>query len=633
MAARKKKNVNPEDLIQEVSLDDLFYEAAGVVVDEVEKEVDIITFCEHPFYLDQELHASERFILKTFYGIPLDDDDRTIQVRTFPFDEKGVWMTEIQYCKFLIQQKRTNITDPNKIIPVSEIILACGRRSGKTFIGSIVGAYEAYKLIVKGNPQKYYKLPIGETIKIINVATATEQAATLAKAVQQRILNCKWFVPYVAGKNELEIRLRTKKDIELLKEERRVHVRALDEHASVMIQAFPCTARGIRSGSAIVGILDEFAHFLDNSGNRSGDKIYEALSPSLATFNNDGKILCLSSPYTKSGIFYDFYLDALNNPDAASYRMMFQIPSWEMNTTIQFSFLEKEKKKMKEQFEPEYGAIFSSVISGWIKYPELLDKCTVLEGEATSPRGNYGHYIAVDPAASAHGYALAMVHVEPKERTFMKDGKEVTQNVPIIVLDRWEVWNLGDPEFHGQDFIDPEVIEEYIEGLVLKFKIEKIAYDQFDSTSSVSKFRKMGLNAIKTPFSRSYNMKIFSKLKNLIYEEKIEFFPHELGIKELKNLEERKVGKKQYVAQAPLQGEVTTDDMADVIANASYLACEIEVENHPAMAVGTNGTNAFRASKLANGHKLTSHHAYNRRLRQHKFSGNLQKAMGRGRSK
>ena len=45
-------------------------------------------------------------------------------------------------------------------------------------------SYEAYKLIVKGDPQRHYKLPVGETIKIINVATATEQAGTLATAVR-----------------------------------------------------------------------------------------------------------------------------------------------------------------------------------------------------------------------------------------------------------------------------------------------------------------------------------------------------------------------------------------------------------------------------------------------------------------
>ena len=67
-------------------------------------------------------------------------------------------------------------------------------------------AYEAYKLIAKGDPQKYYELPQGEDIVIMNVASSSDQALVLAKATQMRILNSKWFIPYVEGKNQHEIR-------------------------------------------------------------------------------------------------------------------------------------------------------------------------------------------------------------------------------------------------------------------------------------------------------------------------------------------------------------------------------------------------------------------------------------------
>ena len=73
---KKKKS---DDGVEELSIESLIFDATGDIVDEVEKEVDIITFCEHPFYLDQSLHGQERFIMKTIYGIPLDDIDKSIQ--------------------------------------------------------------------------------------------------------------------------------------------------------------------------------------------------------------------------------------------------------------------------------------------------------------------------------------------------------------------------------------------------------------------------------------------------------------------------------------------------------------------------------------------------------------------------
>jgi hypothetical protein len=173
-------------------------------------------------------------------------------------------------------------------------------------------------------------------------------------------------------------------------------------------------------------------------------------------------------------------------------------------------------------------------------------------------------------------------------------------------------------------YIDETVIENYISGLFTRFMVTKIAYDQFESTSSVNKFKKLGYNAFKTPFTRVYNMKIYAKIRSLIYEDKIEFFPHERGVKELKNLQERRVGKREFIVEAPKQGEITTDDLADVLANACYIALESEVQKNVPRAVGTNGSQIF----LSNGKKVnsTSFHSYRRRLTQNRIVTNIEKA-------
>lgn len=604
------------------TFESLFAEATKGLIDDSEQEVDIITFCEHPFYLDQPLHSVEKFVLKLYYGLPLDDTEKSIKIRSFPFDREGKHFTEVGYLNYLIQQTRTNIKNltPKQFI---ELVLICGRRSGKTFIASVISSYEAYKLILKVDPQKHYKLPQGEEIRIVNIASTTDQALILAKATQNRILNSKWFTPYLEGKNQSEIRLRTKRDLELYTQEMRIHGKALDAHVSLKIQAMPCTARGIRGGNIIIGILDEIAHYIDNEGNRSGDQIYEALTPSIATFGTDGKILCISSPYIKAGIFYDLYLDAIGreNEDGDHNKAMFRIPTWEMNDTITFEFLESEKKRNPESFDSEFGAEFSSVVSGFFRYPEKIDACVQRDSETTAPNNNSGHYIAVDPSSSNNGYALAMVHVEQRERTKIVDGKEKKEKKAIVVLDRWKVWSLKDPEFEGLPYIDEDIIHEYIEGLCQRFRVIKIVYDQFDSTAAVMKFKKMGVNASKTPFSRHYNTKIFKNLRDLIYDERLDLFYLEKGIKELKNLQEKKVGKKQFIIEAPTQGEVTTDDLCDVLANASYIATGNELGFSTASIIGTNGNQTY----VATGDRVSSHQAYKRRLITHKTITNLQR--------
>jgi hypothetical protein len=627
MAREGKLKAKFGNLLNPDSFEAILDEATSTVIDDIEVEVDIITFCEHPYYLNQALHSVERFVLKVYYGLPLDNEKKDILIRSYPFDETGKYFTEVEYANFLIAQGRSNLLDPFDFKSSIELVLACGRRSGKTFLASVITAYEAYKLIIKVDPQRYYKLPQGEEIRIINVASTGDQALILAKAAQNRILNSKWFIPYIESKTQSEIRLRTKRDLELLKYEIRNHGKPIDAHASIRIEAMSCTARGIRGGTVIVGILDEIAHFVDNDGNRSGDVIYEALTPSVATFGLDGKILCVSSPWAKNGVFYDLYLRSKGTKEEAGdqNKRMFQIPTWEMNDTITFAYLDTEKRRNPETFLTEFGAEYSSIVTGFFKYPEKIDEAIKREDETSMPKeGNFIHYIAVDPAASHNGYTLAMVHVELKDIIKKENNREIKTKAPVVVLDKWVVWNIKDPEFEGMDYIDTDVIEGYIMGLFATFRVGKIVFDQFDSTSIVNKLKKAGKVAEKTSFTRAYNMKIYSKLRSLFYENQIEIFKHEKGIAELKNLEEYKLGKREFKVEAPKQGQITTDDLADVLANACYVALKTEVEHTVASIIGTNGSQSFKST--SNFSHTSSFHAYRRRLQEQRIVTNTQKA-------
>ena len=61
-----------------LSIDDIFDDEIGSIIQNIENEVDIITFCESPHFLNQELHPVERLVLKVFYGLNLDNTKRDI---------------------------------------------------------------------------------------------------------------------------------------------------------------------------------------------------------------------------------------------------------------------------------------------------------------------------------------------------------------------------------------------------------------------------------------------------------------------------------------------------------------------------------------------------------------------------
>jgi len=582
MPKLQTKNTQVEQVESTLSFENIFNDYIDNIIEE-DEIVDILTFVESPYYLNiKTLQPPQKFILKFFYNLKLDDTEPVILLRSFPYDEEGKLVTEKEFADFLINQKRTNISTVDDVFNyfAKELILACGRRGGKTFLASIISTYEAYKLIIKDNPQSYYHMAEDEIIKIVNIASSGDQALELATQIQNRIFNSDWFLPYIANFNDSEIELRTKHDIKKMKNEEKIYGKPLKKRNTIRIESLLCSARGSRGGSVIVVLFDELAHFVDNEGNRGGKRVYEGLTPSGATFGKDSKIICISSPFTKSGIFYELFNNSFDDKDTR----MLQLPTWEMNPNIEFDFLKSRYKKEPEAFWTEYGAQFSTTVTGFFKFPEKIDECVSViqyedsyndEGElkkvpiyrCETERSNnrHKHYIALDPATDNNGYALAMVHCETDNL-----GRQ------IVVVDRWKKWTIDDPEFSAYDFIDIEIIDEYVMQLTRDFRVEKIVYDQFESAASIQKFVKVGINAEKTHFTRQYNMKIYKNLRSIIYDKRMSLLHNDDGIRELKYLQEKKVGKKQFLIEAPKSGDVTTDDLADVLANATSVAIEEE---------------------------------------------------------
>jgi len=590
MATLKSKLVQIES--KEPSAASSFEEIFSDFITTMIKEdtlVDIMTFVESPYYLNiKTLTPPQKFILKVFYGLSLDDKEKCIQLRSFPNNDVGKLLTEREYALYLMNQKRCSLSNLEDIVNATagELVLACGRRGGKTFLASIISAYESYKLIIKDNPQAYYNMAEDEVIKIVNIASSGDQALELATQIQNRIFNSEWFLPYIASFNDSEINLRTKHDIKKMQDEEKRYGKPLKKRATIRIESLLCSARGSRGGSVIVALFDELAHFVDNEGNRGGKKVYESLTPSGATFGKDSKIICISSPYTKSGVFYELFVTSFEDNNTR----MLQMPTWEMNPNIEFVFLKNRYKKDPESFWTEYGAQFSTTITGFFKFPEKIHECISILGytdyvdengetkkvptyrlETENPLGRYRHYIALDPAVEENGYALAMVHCERDSIGRL-----------IVVVDKWMKWSVNDPEFSEYEFIDIELIDEYVMDLTKRFRVEKIVYDQFESASSIQKFIKAGVDAIKTHFSRQYNMKIYKNLRSIIYDKRLSLLYNEDGIKELIYLQEKKVGKKQFIVEAPKSGDITTDDLADVLANAVSIAIENEMDSSAA---------------------------------------------------
>ena len=130
----------------------------------------------------QSLFPAQEVILKFFYaGTKFNEDLRITEEdieEIKSWDIPQPWITDTENNK--IYALKENIEKFNED-PANnffrDLVLVLGRRSGKSFLTALLAVYEAYKLIMLKDPQKYYG--IGGEIWIINTAVSGKQAETI----------------------------------------------------------------------------------------------------------------------------------------------------------------------------------------------------------------------------------------------------------------------------------------------------------------------------------------------------------------------------------------------------------------------------------------------------------------------
>ena len=93
----------------------------------------VLQYAEASWGLDMGLYPVQRFIVKLYYNLPLDDKIRDIIV-TDMFKQRVLYeFTEAEYLKFLYNEGRCNIGEQDHMR--RQLILPIGRRSGKCIVG------------------------------------------------------------------------------------------------------------------------------------------------------------------------------------------------------------------------------------------------------------------------------------------------------------------------------------------------------------------------------------------------------------------------------------------------------------------------------------------------------------------
>ena len=563
----------------------------------------IIDFIDKFKLLPGGLFNSQRVIVKCYYNIPLDDKEKSINI-TDKFNTKILYrMTEIEYIKYLYDQGRCNIKDQDGN-DRRELILAIGRRSGKTVLAAIFAAYELYKLIRRGFPQGYYGLPQGNEMVVLCVASDKDQAALVYNELSGFIEQVDYFKSTRANFTQTYIKFRTNHDRKIFGNSGKSTIRTTFKSS---------IAKGLRGRGVICVILDEFAHFVDD-GVTSAEKVYKAIVPSIGSFSpkdpknrhiplgpSDGRVISISSPDTREGFFYRLYQMSLENSPASKNMLMFQAPTWEINPTMSSNYYQIEYHKDPRTFFVEHGAEFSDRVRGWIENKKDLTDCIDLNMRPYLrgiPR-EY-HFVGLDLGLVNDGTSVAISRIH--------DGC-----IELVYHEVWyagKTWKESNPHLEvpltsyartlqDKDRLDLNAIAEWLSALSKQFYIHKGLFDQWSGIVFEQELHKHGLNQFEMRnFFSSDNSYMYQTFKMFMYNKQLRIYdyplPEKVGdsdthmvkhsslISELLELQATSTGKNIVSVEAPnIQGK--HDDQSDALARSILLASEYIKDNPNAL--------------------------------------------------
>jgi len=534
----------------------------------------IIDFIESPLGVNLILFPIQKFAIKIINGIPLCND-----VYIDVYDElrkKCLYrLSEVDYLKFLYEQDRCNHKDDPQM-GFKEVIWRGGRRGVKSSSHSLIGAYELYRILQMEDPHAYYNLLPSADIRFANVANTRKQNEVFYESFKTLVRSKDFYKKHLyPSKSDVGAKFYTKRELSQ-KEQGHPIV------PSVKLDSITCNSASARGGNNIYIFLDEFAHFSKIlRSTRSDVEIYDALTPSIGSFGNDGRIFIFSSPLGPSGKMFELSEKARTDKKL----LVLELPSWEINPTLTTDFLEARFKRSRASFMREYGAKYVSATSEFIEDESLLDIAKKdFSTVYTYPKKSYHFYYGVDLGFVKDKTGIAIAHTQ--------DNK--------VYVDHCEGIGAGFGQYENIHVLDHDIVIDRLKRLFLEFPPFKGTYDRWEGYGLDNSMRKAGIhNFEQMSASDAMGSQMYKIFYALLVSNTL-FFNNQLKslFDELLTLQKEVKNKFIIKVHAP-QVSSMHDDMSDATARAIYLAYQYGVlQSTPAARVVSSRDENTR--KLAN---------------------------------
>jgi hypothetical protein len=565
-------------------------------------DFDIIEFVTKPQGLGYKLFPSQRFFLKVFEKLPLDNRIKDIDVRD-KFNDKVIGtFTEVGFYQYLIDNGKISLDYQTYCAnPIINFELSMGRRASKTTMIVAYIAFKTHQILNIYCPQEYFGILKDDSINITMAALGQDNADKLFKRYVSVIRNSTFFKPFIKfDPNSNTLRLWTKYDLD------QIGNRKPDIHSnSINVMSVPNTP-SVRGDNNVFVVLDEFAHF--NQPNKStrdrplDEAISQALTPSVSGFKTPegepfGKILILSSPNGKKGKFFKEY-EAAFKLKKNSYTLAIQAATWEVNPMISTAYLRKQYNTDPSGYAQEYGAEFIEGGVNWLRDLASLYSAfdTRLDAYRKVGKIDRTYFLGVDFALSNDGTACSVVHFEPNyeeprdsfiPEAFSYDDlldKRILETPSgKFIVDYCEGRYAGEPPYEHMKVLDIDEILVWIEDLYLHWPIRYGMYDQWSGAILEQMIKAKQIRRLQcVKHTQAINDSQYKLFSNELHGNRLKLPYDKLLENELLKLRIERRSNGIIKVEAPPGGQYH-DDRFDSLIRALYL-CYIYVKKDLSLA-------------------------------------------------
>ena len=425
----------------------------------------------------------------------------------------------------------------------SEVILMCGKGSGKDHTSTIGCAYIVYKLLCLKDPSRYFGKPSNDAIDLINVAVNAQQAKNVFfKGFKSKIENSPWF----AGKYEAK-------------------VDSVEFNKAITVYSGHSERESAEGLNLMLAVLDEISGFAMETGTgndqgKTADNLYKAFRGSVdSRFPDYGKVILLSFPRYKGDFISQRYDDvvaeketivrnhefiinpALSEEDpnnkftiewdednilSYKYPGVFALrrPTWEMNPTRSI-----EDFKIAFFTDPgdalmRFACMPTVSTDAFFKDRDKVEKALSHRNPLDTfrrfdinfkPKEDVVYFVHADLAQKHDKCAVSIAHVD--KWVSVQSFNNYEQIVPYIIVDAIAWW---EPKREGP--VDLSEVKNWIIDLRRQgFNLGLVTFDRWQSFDIQQELKQVG---IKTD-TLSVAKKHYEDLAMLVYEERV-IAPH-----------------------------------------------------------------------------------------------------------